>query len=389
MLTKIQIANLVRKAQKEKKQIRENVECNLYIVAMIRPPKAVWLFKGRVDGVYKSKFLGDVEKVTLSQAREKVKQLRGDVNATQSFTVQDAFNSWSEKKKMTAASFSFMEMRIKKYVLDKFADTELSELEPIDLIEHWKTLERQGKTETLRKLCVYIKSIALYSLNTGRVQQLHDLTHLKINYPPTAARQMPALAPKFLSNLFYELEKQPRIYGVVWSAFLTQMFTLSRPGEIAQLKWDWIDFKNLRIDFPAEVMKTRLPHSVPISTQLKKLLESIEVVSPFVFASPKREKIGEHISSESVRLMLNKSGLKGRQSAHGIRSIGATWLAEQNFPIEACEACLAHVSASKVRRAYQRSDFLDQRRSIMQAWCDYVEECRNRAHERILKERCA
>lgn len=384
LITKIQIANLIKQAQKEKKQVRINVKNNLYIAALVRPPCAKWLFKGRINGVYTSKFLGDTETTTLAKAEEKIKILKGEIEVPASYTVKQAFDDWAAKKKLTASSFAFMEMRINKYILDKFAGTELSELKPIDLINHWKVLERKGMSETLRKLCVYIKDIVIYAQNTGRVQNVHDLTHLKANYPPQKVQHMPALAPQRLSELFYILEKSPRVYTSVWSAFMTQLFTLSRPGEIAQLRWDWIDFEKLRIDFPAEVMKTRQPHSVPITKQLKKLLENISVISPFVFNSTVKK--GEAINKESVRLMLNKAGLKGQQSAHGIRSIGSTWLAEQNYPTEICEACLAHVSASKVRRAYQRSEFLEQRREIMQAWCDYVESCRAAAHEKILKE---
>ncbi|MDY6421004.1 MAG: hypothetical protein SPL03_10730, partial [Succinivibrio dextrinosolvens] len=75
---------------------------------------------------------------------------------------------------------------------------------------------------------------------------------------------------------------------------------------------------------------------------------------------------------------------------HGIRSIGSTWFALNNYPVDLSEACLSHVTESAVRRAYQRSDFLEKRRPLMQDWCDYVDRCRADAHKRIndeLKER--
>ena len=109
-------------------------------------------------------------------------------------------------------------------------------------------------------------------------------------------------------------------------------------------------------------------------------------VYDYVFVSDHTKHKGEPINRESVRLMFSKAGLGGIQTAHGIRSIGATWLAEQGYREDVSEMCLAHSSDNQVRKAYQRSEFLEKRRPIMQDWCDYVDHCRAEAHKRIKSE---
>ena len=109
-------------------------------------------------------------------------------------------------------------------------------------------------------------------------------------------------------------------------------------------------------------------------------------VYDYVFCSNSPQHEGKPINKESVRLLLTKAGLAGIQTAHGIRSIGATWLAEQGIREDVAELCLAHSSDNQVRKAYQRSEFLEKRRPVMQQWCDYVDECRAKAHEKIRKE---
>lgn len=152
------------------------------------------------------------------------------------------------------------------------------------------------------------------------------------------------------------------------------------------MKWEWVDFDNDIIRFPAEIMKTNRAHDVPMSRQLKILLQNMPRVYDYVFTSDYSKRKGEPINRESVRLMFSKAGLGGIQTAHGIRSIGATWLAEQGYREDVAEMCLAHSSDNKVRKAYQRSEFLEKRRPIMQDWCDYVDHCRADAHKRIKAE---
>ena len=390
-MTPIQFNALVKKAKDTAKKINHTVEQNLFI--RIAPTgTATWYAKAKQNNKTLNKCLGNYPAVSVAMARQaknewiKTISVIPDISANASYTVREAFNDWYDKKKLVARSFEYMKLRVERHILPIFGDIQLKDLTAYALITAWKPLEDKGQIETLRKLCDYVKDMAIFVQNTGRLEEMHDLTHIKVNYPRKQAEHLAAVTPKELPELFYALERKPRVYGVVWNAMLTQFYTLSRPGEIAEMKWDWIDFDNEVIRFPAEIMKTGRVHEVPMSKQLKILLQGMPRVYEYVFTSDHFKRKGEPINRESVRLMFSKAGLGGIQTAHGIRSIGATWLAEQGYREDVAEMCLAHSSDNQVRKAYQRSDFLEKRRPIMQDWCDYVDHCRAEAHKRIKAE---
>lgn len=390
-MTPILFNALAKKAKDTAKKINHTVEQNLFI--RIAPTgTATWYAKAKQNNKTLNKCLGNYPAVSVAMARQaknewiKTISVIPDISANASYTVREAFNDWYDKKKLVARSFEYMKLRVERHILPIFGDIQLKDLTAYALITAWKPLEDKGQIETLRKLCDYVKDMAIFVQNTGRLEEMHDLTHIKVNYPRKQAEHLAAVTPKELPELFYALECKPRVYGVVWNAMLTQFYTLSRPGEIAEMKWDWIDFDNAVIRFPAEIMKTGRVHEVPMSKQLKILLQSMPQVYDYVFVSDHTKHKGEPINRESVRLMFSKAGLGGIQTAHGIRSIGATWLAEQGYREDVAEMCLAHSSDNQVRKAYQRSDFLEKRRPIMQDWCDYVDHCRAEAHKRIKAE---
>lgn len=390
-MTPIQFNALVKKAKDTAKKINHTVEQNLFI--RIAPTgTATWYAKAKQNNKTLNKCLGNYPAVSVAMARQaknewiKTISVIPDISANVSYTVREAFNDWYDKKKLVARSFEYMKLRVERHILPIFGDIQLKDLTAYALITAWKPLEDKGQIETLRKLCDYVKDMAIFVQNTGRLEEMHDLTHIKVNYPRKQAEHLPAVTPKQLPDLFYALECKPRVYGVVWNAMMVQFYTLSRPGEIAEMKWDWIDFDNDVIRFPAEIMKTGRVHEVPMSKQLKILLQGMPRVYEYVFTSDHFKRKGEPINRESVRLMFSKAGLGGIQTAHGIRSIGATWLAEQGYREDVAEMCLAHSSDNQVRKAYQRSDFLEKRRPIMQDWCDYVDNCRAEAHKRIKAE---
>lgn len=390
-MTPIQFNALAKKAKDAAKKINHTVEQNLFI--RIAPTgTATWYAKAKQNNKTLNKCLGNYPAVSVAMARQaknewiKTISVIPDISTNVSYTVREAFNDWYDKKKLVARSFEYMKLRVERHILPIFGDIQLKDLTAYALITAWKPLEDKGQIETLRKLCDYVKDMAIFVQNTGRLEEMHDLTHIKVNYPRKQAEHLAAVTPQQLPDLFYALECKPRVYGVVWNAMMVQFYTLSRPGEIAEMKWDWIDLDNDVIHFPAEIMKTGRVHEVPMSKQLKILLQSMPRVYEYVFTSDHFKRKGEPINRESVRLMFSKAGLGGIQTAHGIRSIGATWLAEQGYREDVAEMCLAHSSDNQVRKAYQRSDFLEKRRPIMQDWCDYVDHCRAEAHEKIRKE---
>ena len=148
-----------------------------------------------------------------------------------------------------------------------------------------------------------------------------------------------------------------------------------RPGEAASVRKEWIDGDTLTI--PASSMKKGREHRVPLTPFVLSLIEEEKMLSPhprssFVFSG---RKAGSHVSAQALAKHLHSTELKGKLVAHGLRSIARSWAADTAVPFEVAEACLSHVVGSQVSRAYQRSDFLEARRSVMAAWSVHVARC--------------
>lgn len=148
-----------------------------------------------------------------------------------------------------------------------------------------------------------------------------------------------------------------------------------RPGEVAKLEKSWIIGDVIHI--PASEMKKGRPQRVPVTSLMKELLKREKMLSPhpknkYVFAGRASNR---HISKQALAKWLHSSSLKGQLVAHGLRSTARCWLADNGVNFEIAEACLSHAVGDHVYRAYQRSDFLEFRKSVMERWCYYVLLC--------------
>lgn len=386
MINPVQINAAIAKAKKEKTNRILAVDKGLILRIT---PKGSALWSGKIkfrNKTYNASF-GHFPKVTLIQARRLKEdweaQIKGDC-LIQSYTVEDAFNDWWERKRHTVDEKNIGHRVARKYLLPLLGHRQIKDLTAYQCIRAWQELENDGKHSTLVVLCGVLRQISIFVQNTGRVENMHDLTHISANYARTKpVHHRNAVAPDHLIDVFYTLETKANCESIIFKVLMTVFYTLSRCNEICSMRWDWIDLENDVIHFPAEIMKRRVPHDVPISRQLKALLLSLERKTDFVFSSH-IAKTG-HINIKSVYQIFFRIGYHGTQTVHGIRSIGSSWFAENGVNEEVAEACLSHASGSAVRRAYQRSELLEKRRPVMQAWCDYVEQCHNTAIDKINK----
>lgn len=388
MITPVAINAAIAKVKREK--VAKTLSVDKGLALRITPKgTALWCGKIKYKNKTYNKSLGHFPDLSLVEARRKKEDWEQQIKSgtvIKSYTVEQAFNDWWERKKNTISSKDLY-LKAQLHILPILGQYQLKDLTAYQVITEWQYLEKAGKFVTLKHLCGILSQIAVFVQNTGRVETMHDLTHIQANYTRhTKVKHRTAVAPDQLTDLFYEIETKLNCSTKVFTALMTVFYTLSREIEVTSMRWDWVDFENDVIHFPAEIMKKRRPHDVPISSQLKILLQSLERKNDFVFYSLK-SKTG-HLHKTSIYVALFEAGLYKTQTIHGIRSIGSSWFAENDISEELAETCLAHVSGSATRRAYQRSDFLEKRRPVMQAWCDYVEQCLNKAIDKIksLKE---
>lgn len=161
-------------------------------------------------------------------------------------------------------------------------------------------------------------------------------------------------------------------------AFEFLILTASRSGEVRLATWVEIDLDAALWTVPAERMKARVEHAVPLAPRAVAILREAHATYPeskFVFPGTKP---GLPLSDMTLTKVLRDAGLNGKATAHGFRSSFKDWCAEvAKVPDEVSETALAHKIPDKVRAAYLRTRFLDDRRLLMQHWAGYVARADN------------
>lgn len=183
---------------------------------------------------------------------------------------------------------------------------------------------------------------------------------------------MPSIRPDQLPQLIQTM-RTASISVSTRCLFMWQLLTITRPAEAAEARWDEIDFNAKEWKIPAARMKMNRDHTVPLSDEAISILEMMKSLSggrEFIF--PSRIKPTQPMNSQTVNAALKRAGLGGVLVSHGLRSIASTALDEEGFPPDVIEAALAHVDKNEVRRAYNLTYYLEQRRPMMQWWANFV-----------------
>lgn len=164
-------------------------------------------------------------------------------------------------------------------------------------------------------------------------------------------------------------------YNVTRGLLLFVVLTACRSGEARAMEWNEIDFKRKIWTIPPGRMKGGLRHRVPLSTQALELLEQMRGLHEnLVFPSPRKQTVlSDMVLTSFLRKTKAISDTQGRFAvAHGFRSSFRDWCSEQRYPHDLAERALAHTIRNKSEAAYHRTDLLNERRPMMQAWGDYV-----------------
>lgn len=152
-----------------------------------------------------------------------------------------------------------------------------------------------------------------------------------------------------------------------------QLLTLVRPSEASGTRWAEIDLDAKLWTIPAERMKAKREHIVPLSPQALRIINVMKPVSAHrehVF--PSRNDPKQPMNSQTANAALKRIGYGGKLVAHGLRSIASTAMNEANFNPDVIEASLAHIDKNSVRKAYNRATYLSQRKELMSWWGEII-----------------
>lgn len=226
--------------------------------------------------------------------------------------------------------------------------------------------------ETADKVRQYVSKICDYACMC-EIMNANPISPLKgyVKLPPV--KNMPALPYAELEEFYYRLLTVSGIQEQNRIAILLLMLVFVRNNELRGAKWAEIDLDKQIWVIPPERMKLPRPHIVFLSDWAIELLQSLhELTGKTEFLFPSRVLRGEYISEATLNKIINNMGYKGIATPHGFRSLASSTLNEQGFNADAIERQLAHVENNRVRAAYLRADFADERRRMMQWYSDHL-----------------
>ncbi|WP_337262622.1 MULTISPECIES: integrase domain-containing protein [unclassified Serratia (in: enterobacteria)] len=303
------------------------------------------------------------------------KEQRRTEEAQRANTFEHVAAAWFELKRgqqLAEGTLKDIWRSLERDVFPAIGGHPITSLTARDFIDALTPVSAQGKADTVRRLAQRINEVMYYAVNSGLIGA-NPAAKISKAFNAPIVRHMPAIRPEELPDFMQALaiarvERQTRLV-IEW-----QLLTICRPVEAAGARWDEINFQANEWQIPEDRLKQRREHIIPLSKQALAILETMRPTSghrDFIFphySDPKRP-----MSEQTANAAIKRMGYGGRLVAHGLRSVASTALNEQGFPSDVIEAALSHLDKDEVRRVYNRSTYLEQRRTLMAWWGDFVE----------------
>lgn len=353
-----------------------------------------WRYKYRHLGKEKLMSLGVYPEITLAEAREKHRvahklvaegedpvQLKREATAHKKYEQGNTFEKiardWLEYKKTewSETNYATTKRRLQKDVFPVIGYVPIKSVTHQMLIDLSKTIQERGANELAKRVIQMSKHIFQYAIINGYAEKnvAEDLKGF-IKTPTT--KSYAAIDPKDLPDLLRAIDKhRSRMHRQSQIALELMMLTFVRTNELIKAEWGEFDMEHALWVIPGKRMKMKNDHLVPLSKQSIALIEELRGLhgnNHWVF--PSRTRSMNHMSNNTILMALRRMGYGGIMTGHGFRSLAMTAIMERlGYPYDIPDAQLAHGKGGSVRKAYDRSKYLDQRKKMMQEWADYID----------------
>ena len=378
-----------RQAKFTGKQQKLSDEKGLFL--LITSSGKYWRLKFRFAGKEKVLALGVYPEVSLKEARAKReearRQLADGIDPSLARKQSKVANRLASENNFEVIAREWHQSQLARWSpghakrviesleVDAFPDPGLvpvAELTAPIMLDALRKIEARGATETAGRVLQRISSVMRYAIQTGRVSN-NPAQDLKGALRATKQEHRPALPRADLPEFYRRLAAEP-LNPATRLAIHLLMLTMTRPGEVRFARWDEFDLARAEWRIPAERMKMRVPHIVPLSRQALAVLEELRQISGHCeLLFPSERKLTNPISENTLSYAMGRMGYKGIATPHGFRALASTILNEEGFDPDVIERQLAHAERNKVRAAYHRAEYLDDRRKLLQWLADFYE----------------
>jgi integrase len=355
-----------------------------------------WRMDYRVDGKRRTLALGVYPAVTLATARTRREEARAmlaegaDPSSAKKATKlaaklasENTFEAvareWigRQRSRLAPRYCALVLARLEADIFPQIGSRPIADIGAPELLEALRKVEKRGVPETARRLRQTCGQVFRYAIATGRAKDDPAPALRGALGSPGRRRGHRAMTlnevPNFLTALEgYDGDPRTRL------ALRLMVLTFARTTELRAARWS--EFEKLDEDeplwrIPADRMKMKREHIVPLSPQAVTVLRELRKLpgsgaSPFLFPSPSREG---YMSNNTMLYALYRMGYHSRATVHGFRAMASTALNEMGFRPDVIERQLAHQEQNAVRAAYNRAEYLSERRTMMNRWADQLD----------------
>lgn len=356
-----------------------------------------WRLKFRHAGKEKLLALGVYPEVTLAEARQRRDKARGEMRdgrdpsaerkierrkarLSAATTFEGIAHDWlaSQKRKLSQATYDKATRTLEANVFPWMGARPIAEIDAPELLAVLKRIEARGAHETAHRVKARVGQVFRYAIAHGTATR-DPSADLRGALAPVVSKSHAAITePAKVSELMRALDGYAGHFPTRCALRLAPLLFV-RPGELRHAEWLEFDLDSGDWRIPAGKMKMREAHLVPLSSQAVSILRELEPLTGrgrYLF--PGLRTAGEPMSENTVNAALRRMGYdKDTMTGHGFRAMASTRLNEMGWAPDVIERQLAHAERNKVRAAYNRAQYMAERRKMMQAWADYLDALRH------------
>lgn len=352
-----------------------------------------WRYRYRFSGIPKMLSIGVYPRVTLKEARDKkdsFKELlkqgidpslhRQEQKQKEAIAAENSFqsisllwwNHWKHDKNERHAGYTIR--RLEADVFPVIGNKPINEISASTLLMVIKKVEARGALDIAKRVLTMCGQVFRYAVAHGLAER-NPAADIKPSdvLKPAKKTNYARLDQKELPELLLKIDEYD---GQPLTRFALQLMALTfvRTSELIGARWDEIDLAKKEWRIPAERMKMKSPHIVPLSNQAIDILTKIKNLSAddtLLFPSERRD--GKSMSNNTILYALYRLGYHSRMTGHGFRGIASTILHERGYNHDHIELQLAHAPRNAVSAAYNHALYLEPRARMMQDWADYLD----------------
>jgi integrase len=368
-----------------------------------------WRLKYRFDSKEKVLALGVYPDVSLEKARKKAIEARGVIDdgidpnqvkkankADKEANKANTFEKWAEKwwqnwhKDKSPRHADYVMRRLQADIFPSIGKLPINEIEAHEVVATIKAIAERGALDIAKRSHQMMGQVFRYAIAHNKESKatrnpasdikpsdIIESRH-KQNYARVELKELPALLRALDASNSQALTRLAvKLMGL----------TFVRTTELIEAKWSEIDFDEKQWRIPAERMKMKTPHIVPLSRQALQTLQDLHLISGhYENVFPNQNNPKKTMSNNTILKALEVAGYKSRMTGHGFRGLASTALHEQGFDHQHIELQLAHQERNQVSASYNHALYLKQRAEMMQHWADYLDEVKAGAKIIPIKE---